>query len=105
MLSSSTLILIAVIVLCAFIGVLAIVALGLIRRRGGRDVTKEEMKNPGPVALVFKWIAIFSLGFTVVSLIALFTIQSISCAWISVVSLLLFLITGPLYRIMLLAGK
>jgi hypothetical protein len=105
MTSASILLIVGALAICAYLGFLALAALILTRRRGGRDVSKEEMKNPGPVALVFKWTAIVSLVSTVVSLIALFTIQSISFAWISVLTLILFLVTGPLYRVLLLAGK
>ena len=45
----------------ALIGLLAIAAFTLRKRRGGRDISKEEMKVPGPAALWFKWIAIVSL--------------------------------------------
>ena len=87
------------------IGILAVVAYVLNRRRrSSRDVAPDR-PEPGPIARSLLWIARASVVVMFASVIGFFVLKSLTAIWIAIGFFVAYLIVGSLYRVMLLAGR
>ena len=87
------------------IGILAVVAYVLDRRRRvSRDVASDR-PEPGPIARSLLWIARASAVLMFASVIGFFVLRSPAAIWIAIGCFVAYLIVGSLYRVMLVSGR